>query len=711
MAQKNQILTYDPNAYLKTNDPNFVSILKDALAGNPEALQRKEIQALNVNNLKAAIQWLSNREDGVSQDIKTLLSAEGWRLTYFRKPPTPKEFLTYEWIGPQSESVWPNVEKAFLEYLDPNPLNPKRGLALSTSIGWGKSLLSNLCQSYLIVLFGLMRQPWKILGHSPMTVYHIALCSFTQTKAWDLLGAPFEQFLEQNPYFEKVGRHDDISAINKEDVECKKCYYTTAARGSSKMLFRNNLNMSIVSTEGGLLGKTIVSCVMSELSWWRKNGWTNEDIFTFFTKAKQRVDSRMNGHYLGRYVIDSSPFSFESPIDSWIWEKAKYDPSWYCVLGARWDYFKEEFPNFFDKEGKEIHSFDSAFQVYKGGKSEPPKACLSENEASIFDPLDLVWCPREQINSKGTLNFAELALQSPVEFLRDYAGIPAGASDRIFQTVKIVDDIFDNDLKNIYTSIIASSSEEPEHLLWTAVRDKFFINFNNNYMFYREPNVKRAIAVDQSLSGDVTGISIAHSEFVKTGNGDIVTVIVVDMTLVIIPKGGQINLEAIKFFIMDLIERGNMNIARVSFDTFQSASTKQYLARKKVPLDYISVDKDNEHYATFVDMVMHNRVFCGKNIFFKNNLRSLHIAQRESGSIKYDHFKGKLINESEDTNWETSQLGTNAKDVADAVCACTALINKYDIDFAPTHEWIPKRSEDEIKQATVKRLGDMGLSF
>lgn len=95
----------------------------------------------------------------------------------------------------------------------------------------------------------------NIVSHnSPMTTFCIVFASATLNKAWDVVGTPFEQFIEQSPFFEKVGRHDDIVKINKEDTECKKCYYTTAARGSSKMVFRNNLNLKLASTEGAILG-------------------------------------------------------------------------------------------------------------------------------------------------------------------------------------------------------------------------------------------------------------------------------------------------------------------------------------------------------------------------------------------------------------------------------------------------------------------------
>lgn len=126
---------YKPGNYLNF-DNNFLDIFKDALSGDPKALDMPEIRSLGMDNIKAALEWLQTVD--LNGDYKNLLANEGWRLAYKRKPPTPEEFLTYDWIGGQCEGLWPNVKKAFIEFMDPNPLNPKRGLALSTSIGWGK---------------------------------------------------------------------------------------------------------------------------------------------------------------------------------------------------------------------------------------------------------------------------------------------------------------------------------------------------------------------------------------------------------------------------------------------------------------------------------------------------------------------------------------------------------------------------------------------
>jgi hypothetical protein len=77
---------------------------------------------------------------------------------------------------------------------------------------------------------------------------------------------------------------------------------------------------------------------------------------------------------------------------------------------------------------------------------------------------------------------------------------------------------------------------------------------------------------------------------------------ITDMIIIINPKGAMINLDAIKFFIMDLRNLGGLRINHVSFDGWQSKPTTQYLKRHGVTVDYLSVDRENKHYLTYIDL-------------------------------------------------------------------------------------------------------------
>lgn len=114
-----------------------IALLKDALQGDIQALKRPEIASLNLDNVRAALKWLTENKD-LDPAYLNLLAEEGWRLTYKVKPPTPEEYLTDKWIGGQAESLWPHIRATFLEFMNPDPMNPERKLALVPSIGWGK---------------------------------------------------------------------------------------------------------------------------------------------------------------------------------------------------------------------------------------------------------------------------------------------------------------------------------------------------------------------------------------------------------------------------------------------------------------------------------------------------------------------------------------------------------------------------------------------
>ena len=77
-------------------------ILEDILAGDSSQFDNEIIKNLNIDNIMAAIEWLA-RKDNLSETFKDNLLADGWRLNFKAKPPTPAEFLTEKYIGNQAE--------------------------------------------------------------------------------------------------------------------------------------------------------------------------------------------------------------------------------------------------------------------------------------------------------------------------------------------------------------------------------------------------------------------------------------------------------------------------------------------------------------------------------------------------------------------------------------------------------------------------------
>lgn len=717
-------------------------ILEDILAGDSSQFDNEIIKNLNIDNIMAAIEWLA-RKDNLSETFKDNLLADGWRLNFKAKPPTPAEFLTEKYIGNQAESTYEWAKDTFIDFMD--PLKPYRTLVLTQCIGAGKSTLSTLIQLFISTHYAMMWHPWKYFNLAPSSVFTQCMGAWNQKKASELLVEPFIQILEQSPYFKRVRSHTDLVDAAGEDLAEHICWTTSSP--TSVLQLQNGVNYKIINGPGSILGQNIISAVISEMTMFTENGWSNEKIFTFFTKLRKRIDSRMKGNYYGRMIIDSQPNSLESVIDDWIWNEAPKNSENYIVTGSRWKFFPQEFPYAWKQERKNWKSMadgsisatkdaikkaldqdclkkdfnkKQTFPIFKGTNGQPPKVVESESELSIYEPADIVWAPTTQVTSNGNKSILDAALESPIEFLRDQCGIPSGTPDRIFYNKQTVDDCFENNLRNMFGHITAPAEEEPEHLIWNQIKDKFFNKIIDKYYFYYEPGIPRVVSVDQSYAGDVTSIAMTHverdSERKDDVTGEPVKVFVTDFIITIIPKGGIINLDAIKCFIWDLVSLGNIKIKHVSYDGFQSQPSIQFLKRKGIEVDYLSVDKTNEPYLNFIDYVQHKRWFAGKCIYMKNNMLSLHFEKRKQGkgTTKVDHFNGEIYTDG-NGDWNTDMRGTNAKDAADAVTGTIELINRYENEFVPYVVWKPlalnDRSYETMKNKQDEFMEKMGFEL
>ena len=122
-----------------------------------------------------------------------------------------------------------------------------------------------------------------------------------------------------------------------------------------------------------------------------------------------------------------------------------------------------------------------------------------------------------------------------------------------------------------------------------------------------------------------------------------------------------------------------MNISAVGFDQFQSEVTMQNLKREGFVVDRISSDRTMDPYMNLSALMSAGRVAVGRNVFLKNNLKSLEFTRsKRGGKSKIDHDSSKAgVTFSSDESWETSPLGMYAKDVSDAVVGVVELCRRY----------------------------------
>lgn len=513
--------------------------------------------------------------------------------------------------------------------------------------------------------------------------------------------------MESSPFFEKVTRRDSMQELVNEYQQGKpvtKLYYTSAAKDKSSIFeFDSGLSIKAASSPQALLGLTLISITYSELAFFTDAGKSSDYILRIYNDGKARVRSRLETNqldphtglkivdYYGRSILDSSPNDLNNAIDDYIVNKAAEDPTNYIVKGSRWEWRPDDYKSDFES--------GNTFQVFLGGRGNPPKILEKDDPILQSDTAD----KNKIITVPGSLK--QVFKDDLKKALKDWAGIPTGSSTSLVYDYAPLEKMFNNNLKSIYLNIEAPADMPPKDLIWNQVAPIFFKNRSGVYEYYYKPRIPRYISVDQSYATDVTSISMSHVE--RLGDtGELMYV--VDFCIPILPtKKANINLEAIRVFIDDLKTKGHLKIDHVSFDQFQSETTIQNLRRDGFDVEKLSVDKTMDPYLNLISLINTGRIACGKNIFLKNNIKSLNVVRpkTEKGKSKIDHDNSREQVLTGNDKWETSKIGWFGKDASDSVCASIELCRLYSPISEETWTGGPKK-EDLTKEGERKNAED-----
>jgi len=614
-----------------------------------DIFSQAEIEAIN-----SALKKILTNEN-LSDYKKIDLTENLWKVNFIRKPPSPDEFLTEEWIGETANSVYPYIKNYFLEFF--NPLNPYRHLVLYLPIGVGKSMLVALIKGYLATVIYYLRNAKQFFKLSKTTVLTDVTVSLTLDQAYTLNIQPMLQYLETSPKFRRVKLETQLIKNMKEDHD--KIYFTSAVKGGA--LFRiGDLFYRAISEPSQLLGLTIVSASLTELGFLQEKGMKPETVMKLLTDSKGRIYSRFGNHYLARSIVDSSPNDLNNPIDRYCLYDCIKDPTVYRLMATKYDLQPWLFP-IWEKTGE-------TFPMYRGSASKEAKV-LEDFEVENYDITEIYNVP---------IDIKQLALEAPNKIIKDYCGYPSGSDAKLISNPETIERLFTDNLKNLYTYIHAPASQAPEGLLWNKIKNEFFVytGKGNLYEFYRNPKAERFLSVDLSVSKDMASISMCHLETNKKGE----KMYIGDFTIVILPTKEEINIDAIFYFILDLKKYGTINLKMTSFDQFQSSDIRQRLNRHGIESIRYSVDISPEPYLNFISAMYQNRIKLGKNLIIKNNMKSL-VTIKNGKGIKIEHEKGGWM-DLDNLNWDTSKMGYYGKDATDSLVASCSLADLYGTDNA-----------------------------
>ena len=644
-------------------------LLKDLLQGDQSVALRPQFDALTRPEIKEGLDiLLSNKY--LSSRSKQLMLAELWRINYREKPPSIQEFLTDKWIGPMAESLHVHIREILEDFWGFR--SPYRHLVLGTAIGTGKSTCATIHNLYVTTVLYLMRNPKKFFGLAPSTSIIQAFISFSMDKASQLLLQPFIQILSTSPKFHRVKQEEHLKT-QQEKYPDKICWTTASKMGA--LQFPGDLHYIVASSPAQLLGLNMIQSTMSEISFFIDRGFSPEYIWRIYQDSKARIFSRFGNKMFCGTVLDSSPNDLDaSPIDKYIFTgEAQKDKENYVSIGSQWEMYERDPKRTKIKALYPIYAeTGETFPVFKGNSGLPPEVVLPENEHQ-YDSTELYHVP---IDLKRDFE------QATEKNVKDVCGWPTNTSGKLINSQIKIEEIFTPQLKNTYSFIKVPSTESAVHLIWNLIRDKFFIQIGHDrWEFYRAPNARRWLHFDQSETGDFAGIAMSHREYDINTNE---YVIIHDFTLAII--GGQnsrINLDAFRLFPEDLRNLGKIDLVSITFDRFQSSTTIQYLKEQGFNAKVFSVDTSVDPYISYAALINIGNIKVGRNIFLKNNIKSLSETKTVRGRRKIDHMIGKIVKD-DGGHWQTSAMGYYAKDVSDC-CAATAYLITHEDESVPQY--------------------------
>lgn len=449
-----------------------------------------------------------------------------------------------------------------LKQIFPDPLKPAsyNTLALTGSIGIGKSFMAVLCMLYELYRMLCLKDPYVYYGLQPIDKITFAVMNITldasKGVAWDKL----QQLLQSSDWFLSKG----------------------TVRGDINVEWSPSKNIELIagSLSRHIIGRAVFSAFFDEISF-----QPNQDVEKQKEKAKALVNTasaRMQSRFMKGdknptlLILASSKRTEQSYMETFIESKKQNESKTTLVIDE---------PQWVIREDK---NSSSKFKVAIGNKflsSEVIPLTATENDVQLYRDRGFKVIDVPMGYYENFIDDIDIALT-------DIAGISTTSSSRYLSGPRIAA-IKHKEFRNPFSSDTLEIGNNPE--------DK-----NQYYDFFDLESIDKTllqyplyIHLDMSISGDKTGLAGVWIRGKKPPvEGQPPSKELYYRTAFVVsikaPKGYQISFEKNRQFIYWLKENG-FNIKGISFDTYQSADMKQQLIGKGYEAETISVDrvKDN----------------------------------------------------------------------------------------------------------------------
>lgn len=483
-------------------------------------------------------------------------------------------------------------------------------VALSGSIGIGKTTIACLMIAYLLYKLMCMRDPQAFFNLSPGSRITVAFLNNTLGSSYGVGYGTFQSFLKESPWFLKHGK--------------------LSGRDDPVYVPESGFEIIVGSKPQHSLGRHIALALMDEVSFstGQSADYTKSKIMSLYSNIRIRMNSRftVQGKNYGKLFLVSSKSTENAFLEAYIADQVKNGYPIYVVDQPIWVVKSQAYGT-------------KRFKVAVGNKFIPSKIVRGDSQEEIDAACEAY--------KKQGMRIIEVPVEEMQAFdqdidraLQDLAGISTSVVTKVFN-MKRIQSCISKDCSNPFTSEVITLGLKDSYQL-----QEFFDSTKIPDYIKGAPVF---IHLDASVSGDRTGLSgvaiigsrkvVDHFSEDKEPVDELVCQQVFTVGIQA-PSDSEISFEKTRRFIYYLKEEVGLNIKLVSTDGFQSVDTRQILTTRGYETKYTSLDRTPDGYDSLKSGINDKRIVLLQNC---NELwDELTDLERDNNTRKFDHPpKGK----------------------------------------------------------------------
>lgn len=611
-------------------------------------------------------------EQSIEKLVDTLSEIKAVKGAHLIRPLVPiDQWINSEYyVGPDASSIYPFWKKHIINIFNsPVKINE---VILTGSLGTGKTTIANLIllrKLYELSCYDSIPQLYNLMASSKMA---FAYFNVTMGQAEITGYGQLKEMIDNTPYFRE--------------------HFPRNAKKNSAIEFpQANTLVRFASDESHTIGTNLMGSVLDEANFYKGDGGSTN------TKSVKEVQSKAKKIYTAirnrgksRFTKDGINNSLSILVSSTMYDTSfteeriqatRDDPHTYVVDAKIWEVKPE---GTYSKE---------RFYVFTGSAELDPFIVQSYQDVNnFFDSIQLPRVSEMPVEEAITFvphEFRGCFMSLPTDFLKDFqnnlissiqdiAGKSVAPEGRLFQSKEHYRNCLYEYTEGIHREIIDDKVIETPYTDRAFIQDNFVISTQTetrpqdyicSHYEPAEPFKKRYIHIDQSLSGDCTGISCSYLDKVEIEPDETVKVFIkVEWMLRIIPPKppAKIDISKVRSLIPWLVQNKGIQFGMISYDTFASAESLQELEKAGYNVKARSVDRTDEAYLTLVDYIYQGRIKFPRHQTFEKELFNLiHFRQQRKVDHPSDGSKdvsdsvaGSIMNLLEDENL-TSYLVEN----------------------------------------------------